>query len=268
MHPCLLPLILCSRNRFVSFETVEDVKEQLQNVDFCSLRSNVSVATVHTLWQYRSSSWTMLCIFPMQKINLELRLAGFPKSVPPPLVPRSQTFLMCSADRSDHHHGCPVDQHRNICTTSWHAALSLFHYHTPPSIGDAFRWAKYIPCCFCCYNWECSSSFFFSVTCSDGCPYSCICFGAFFYFCYCRCLFVDSFSPFLWLLIKCYFVVFFWVDYIYGGSWGEFRIWFVEGYCIVYFKTIRSYMQGGVTVWRLIILPLKGWKSSNIWERR
>ena len=27
-------------------------------------------------------------------------------------------------------------------------------------------------------------------------------------------------------------------------------------------------MQGGVTVWRLIILPLKGWKSSNIWERR
>jgi hypothetical protein len=43
-----------------------------------------------------------LCIFPMQQINLELRLADFPKSVPP-LVPRSQTFLMCSADRSDHH---------------------------------------------------------------------------------------------------------------------------------------------------------------------
>jgi len=27
-------------------------------------------------------------------------------------------------------------------------------------------------------------------------------------------------------------------------------------------------VQGGVTVWRLIIVSLKGWKSSNIWERR
>jgi hypothetical protein len=28
----------------------------------------------------------------------------------------------------DHHHGCPVDQHGNICTTHWHDTLSLFHY--------------------------------------------------------------------------------------------------------------------------------------------
>jgi len=26
-------------------------------------------------------------------------------------------------------------------------------------------------------------------------------------------------------------------------------------------------MQDEVTVWRLIIVPLKGWKSSNIWEQ-
>jgi len=56
MHPYPLPVILCSRNGFFSFAAVEDVKEQLQNVDFCSLRSNVSVASVHALWRYRSSS--------------------------------------------------------------------------------------------------------------------------------------------------------------------------------------------------------------------
>ena len=121
--------------------------------------------------------------FPMQQINLESGLAGFPKSGPP-LVPRSHPSCTCSADRSDHHHGCSVDQHRNIRTTSWHVALSLFHYHTPPLIRDAFQWAKYVSCCFSCYKYECSSSFS-SVACNDGCSYSSFCFGEFFYFGYC-----------------------------------------------------------------------------------
>ena len=35
-----------------------------------------------------------------------------------------------------------------------------------------------------------------------------------------------------------------------------------------YMVMSRDRNSGGVTVWRLIIVPLKGWKSSNIWERR
>jgi hypothetical protein len=51
-------------------------------------------------------------------------------------------------------------------------------------------------------------------------PYTCICFSAFFYFGYCGCLFIDSFQPFFWLLVECYFIVGFRVNFIYGGPWG------------------------------------------------
>jgi len=30
----------------------------------------------------------------------------------------------------------------------------------------------------------------------------------------------------------------------------------------------RDQNAGQVTVWRLIIVPLKGWKISNLWEKR
>jgi NADH-ubiquinone oxidoreductase chain 5 len=53
------------------------------------------------------------------------------------------------------------------------------------------------------YNWflsllfwllwlKCSDSFFFLVACCNSSPYSCVCFGSFFYFGYRRCLFIDS----------------------------------------------------------------------------
>jgi hypothetical protein len=47
-----------------------------------------------------------------------------------------------------------------------------------------------------------------------------VCFGSFFYVGYCGCLFVDSFQSFLWLLVKCFFIIGLWFDHIYGRSWG------------------------------------------------
>ena len=43
--------------------------------------------------------------------------------------------------------------------------------------------------------------FFFLIACGYSCPYTCICFSAFFYFGYCGSLFIDSFQPFFWLLV-------------------------------------------------------------------
>ena len=41
---------------------------------------------------------------------------------------------------------------------------------------------------------------------------------------------------------------------------------YVFNVCMYVFIEIRT--QDEVTVWRLIIVPSKGWKSSNIWEQR
>ena len=146
MHPCLLPVTLCSRNRFVSFATVEDVKDQLQNVDFSCLRPNVSVASVPTLWPYRSYSWKILCIFPMQQINLEVGLTAFPKSVPQ-LVPRSHPSCMCSADRSDHHYGWPAPKYLHHLLTWCTFLIPLPH----TSINWRCISLSEIP--FCCFSW-------------------------------------------------------------------------------------------------------------------
>jgi len=41
--------------------------------------------------------------------------------------------------------------------------------------------------------------------------------------------------------VECCFVTGFWVDYVYGGSWGALVVGFKVDYFFVYFKTIRSY---------------------------
>jgi hypothetical protein len=41
--------------------------------------------------------------------------------------------------------------------------------------------------------------------------------------------------------VECSFVTGFWVDYVYGGSWGEIVGGYKEDYCYVYSKTVRSY---------------------------
>ena len=42
----------------------------------------------------------------------------------------------------------------------------------------------------------------------------------------------------------------------------------VNGDKISTWSCLEIRMQDEVTMWRLIIVPLKGWKSSNIWEQQ
>jgi len=62
-------------------------------------------------------------------VDLELRLLGFPSSVPP------HPSLMCCVERCYFYHGYPFDNFRTPCTIYWHDALSLRHHRTPLLIG-------------------------------------------------------------------------------------------------------------------------------------
>jgi len=51
---------------------------------------------------------------------------------------------VCMYDKCQHHHGCPFENFQTLYTAFWYAALPYCHYHTLPSSGSGFQWAKYV----------------------------------------------------------------------------------------------------------------------------